>query len=94
MMKDLRKGVFSETMSTKNVDVFRRNLQKSYIERVGSLLNDKASKNTDIHSIIRGELTVLKYQVNTASKRAINTISKYHYKDCLARINEFLNPKK
>ena len=94
MMRDLRRGIFSETNAARNVDVYRRNLQKSYIARIGTLLNDKTSINSDVHSIARGELEALKYQVNIASKRAINTISKYHFKDCLARINEILNPKK
>jgi hypothetical protein len=94
MIKDLRKGIFSETTATKNVDLQRRNLQKAFIERMQVLMNNKDSKNTDISSIVRGELEALKYQVNVASKRAINTISKYHYKDCYAKINNILNPKK
>ncbi|PQJ69588.1 zinc-dependent metalloprotease [Polaribacter butkevichii] len=94
MVKDLRKGIFSETNSTKNVDLQRRNLQKVFIARMENLINDETTKNNDISSIVRGELEVLKYQVNIASKRAINTISKYHYKDCYAKINDILNPKK
>ncbi|MCG1035559.1 zinc-dependent metalloprotease [Polaribacter sargassicola] len=94
MIKDLRKGIFSETNVTKNVDLQRRNLQKSFIEKMGNLLNDEDSKNNDISSIARGELEVLKYQVNTASKRAVNTITKYHYKDCYAKIDKILNSKK
>ncbi|WP_341221834.1 zinc-dependent metalloprotease [Polaribacter atrinae] len=94
MVKDLRKGIFSETTTTKNVDLHRRNLQKAFIERMHVLMNDKDAKNTDISAIVRGELEALKYQVNIASKRAINTISKYHYKDCYAKINDILNPKK
>ena len=94
MVQDLRKGIFSETVSTKNVDIQRRNLQKFFIERMGVLLVDKATKSTDIPSIVRGELTSLKYQINIASKRAVNRITKYHYKDCLIRINNLLNPKK
>ncbi|WP_166385098.1 zinc-dependent metalloprotease [Polaribacter sp. 11A2H] len=94
MIKDLRKGVFSETNATKNVDLQRRTLQKSFIEKMKNLMINEESKNNDISSIIRGELEALKYQVNTASKRAVNTITKYHYKDCYAKINEILNPKK
>ncbi|WP_298881323.1 zinc-dependent metalloprotease [uncultured Polaribacter sp.] len=93
MMNDLRRGIFSETSATRNVDVNRRNLQKSYIEQMSLLLKDDKTKYSDVHSIVRGELETLKYQVNIASKRAINTISKYHYKDCYARINNILNPK-
>ena len=93
-LSDLRKGLFLETKSLRNVDVYRRNLQKSFIGRMDSLLNDKKIVNTDIPSIVRGELISLKYQLNLASKRATNKITKYHYKDCLERINSILNPKK
>ncbi|AUC22407.1 zinc-dependent metalloprotease [Polaribacter sejongensis] len=94
MVKDLRKGIFSETNATKNVDLQRRTLQKSFIEKMKNLMDNEESKNNDISSIVRGELEALKNQVNTASKRAVNTITKYHYKDCYAKINEILNPKK
>ena len=94
MVKDLRKGIFSEANSTKNVTVYRRNLQKNFIDRLGILLNSKSAKNSDISSISRGELVSLKYITNNASKRAVNSITKYHYKDCIAKINAILNPKK
>ncbi|MDX6747864.1 zinc-dependent metalloprotease [Polaribacter sp. PL03] len=93
MIGDLRKGVFSEATTTKNVDVYRRNLQKSFISNLNSLMNDSSVKNTDISSIVRGELTTLKYQLNSASKRAVNKITKYHYKDAVVMINDILDPK-
>ncbi|WP_299665127.1 zinc-dependent metalloprotease [uncultured Polaribacter sp.] len=93
LMGDLRKGIFSETSTTKNVDIYRRNLQKSFISRMETLMKDPAVKNTDISSVVRGELTTLKYQLNTASKRAVNKITKYHYKDAVVMIDEILDPK-
>ncbi len=93
MISDLRKGIFSEASATKNVDIYRRNLQKSFISNMEGLMNDKAIKNSDISSIVRGELTTLKYQLNSASKRAVNKITKYHYKDAVVMINDILDPK-
>jgi hypothetical protein len=93
MIKELRQGIFSEANNTKNVTVYRRNLQKSFIERMQTLLKDNSTRTSDVPSIVRGELTTLKYLLNNASKRAINTISKYHYKDCVARISTILDPK-
>ncbi|WP_439131352.1 zinc-dependent metalloprotease [Polaribacter sp.] len=93
MMRDLRSGIFSEARYTRNVDVFRRNLQKSFIDRLGMLLNDKNSKNSDISSIARGELETLNFQLTIAKNRKVNRITKYHYRDCLAKIKEILNPK-
>jgi hypothetical protein len=94
MVRDLRRGIFSETNSTKNVDLQRRNLQKYFIIRMKILMDDDVAKMTDISSIVRGELESLKYQVNIASKRAVNRITKYHYKDCYNKIDAILNPKK
>jgi hypothetical protein len=93
MVSALRKGIFSETYATKNVDVYRRNLQKSFINSMKSLMNDTAIENTDISSIVRGELTTLKYLLNSASKRAINKITKYHYKDAVVMIENITDPK-
>ena len=94
MIGDLRSGIFSESSSTRNVDLYRRNLQKSFISNLGNLMEDATVKNTDISSIVRGELNTLKYQLNTASKRAVNKITKYHYKDAVVRIEAILNPNK
>jgi hypothetical protein len=93
MIRDLRTGIFSETNYTKNVDVFRRNLQKSMISRMGMLLNSKDTQNSDISSIARGELEALNFQLTVAKNRGVNRITKYHYRDCLANIKEILDPK-
>ena len=93
MIRDLRTGIFSETNYTKNVDIFRRNLQKSMINRMGILLNSKDNQNSDISSIVRGELEALNFQLTVAKNRGVNRITKYHYRDCLANIKEILNPK-
>ena len=56
-------------------------------------MKDVSIQNTDIPSIIRGELTTLKHQLNAASKKIVNKITKYHYKDCVILINNILDPK-
>ena len=50
-------------------------------------------QNTDIPSIVRGELDTMKIQLTIAKSRFINKISKYHYADCLEKINKILDPK-
>ncbi len=39
MMSDLRKGIWSELYSRKEIDNYRRNLQRAHIDRLGFLLN-------------------------------------------------------
>lgn len=93
MVRDLRTGIFAEANYVKNTDVFRRNLQKSLIDRMGSLLTSKDAKNSDITSIIRGELESLNFQLTIAKNRGVNRITKYHYRDCIAKIKDILDPK-
>ena len=93
MIRDLRTGIFSETNYLKNVDVFRRNLQKSFIDRLANLFNSKEIKNSDINAIIRGELKMINFQLTIAKDRRINRMTKYHYLDCMAKIKEILDPK-
>ena len=45
MIVDLRKGIFSETDNSRNVGIFRRNLQKSFIERMRVVMNTEEIKN-------------------------------------------------
>jgi len=93
MMRDLRKGIFTEVNSAKNVTVYRRNLQKAFVNRVGSLLKNEDAQGSDVVSIARGELSTLKYLVGNASKKSINTVTKYHYKDIVAKIDTILDLK-
>ncbi|WP_299056611.1 zinc-dependent metalloprotease [uncultured Polaribacter sp.] len=92
MISDLRKGIFSEINGSKNVDVFRRNLQKYFVRKLASLMNDKLASTSDISAIARGELTVLKDNLQRASKRKLNKITAYHYKDLLEIIDTVLEP--
>lgn len=92
MFKDLRNGIFSELEKSKNVSIFRRNIQKSFIERLSVLIHNDEIKNFDLFSVIRGELIALKKQLTNVNNKNINLITKYHYDDCLSRIQKILNP--
>ena len=43
MMKDLRQGIFSEISRGRNIDVYRRGLQRAYVDKMGSILNSKSA---------------------------------------------------
>lgn len=109
MMTDLRNGIWSELSSGKNIDTYRRNLQRAHVERLAELLNSKdvkaASKSSylkptavtvkesDIIPIVRGELNRIKRDAYAASLKASNTVMKYHLQDISERIEVILNPK-
>jgi hypothetical protein len=45
---DLKKGIFSEVPARAKIDQYRRNLQKSYVERMAALLNPSAPSGMGI----------------------------------------------
>lgn len=100
----LRKGIWQEATKQQNVSVYRRNLQKAYVERMQFLMTEKltnfqsndfyVTSQSDIPAMVRGELKQLLSQLKLAKNGAINLETKYHYDDCISRIDEILNPKK
>jgi len=103
MMQDLRKGLFSEANVTKNINVYRRNLQRAYVDRMAFLMTEELDprgrgdyfsvSQSDIRALVRGELNTLKRQVAAAGTRQVNTVTKYHYRDLVKRIEDILDPK-
>jgi hypothetical protein len=45
-MDDLRKGIYTELLTRQPIDNYRRNLQKSFVERLGALANPGSSAPT------------------------------------------------
>ena len=109
MMTDLRNGIWAELSSGKEIDTYRRNLQRAHVERLAELLNSKdvkvtskssylkstavTVKESDIIPIVRGELNSIKRNAYTASLKTSNTVRKYHLQDISERIDAILNPK-
>jgi hypothetical protein len=103
-LSQLRKGIWQEATKQQNVSVYRRNLQKAYVERMQFLMTEKLTNfqsndfyltsQSDIPAMVRGELKQLLSQLKLAKNGAINLETKYHYDDCISRIDEILNPKK
>lgn len=103
MLRDVRSGIWSETKSASNVSVFRRNLQRAYLDRMTYLmtedLNPQRSRQyynvnqSDVRALIRAELNQLKQILSRATKGNVNTETIYHYRDCIERIKNVLDPK-
>ncbi|MBU0940346.1 MAG: zinc-dependent metalloprotease [Bacteroidetes bacterium] len=103
LLRDTRTGLWKETASNTSATIYRRNLQRAYIERMEFLMTQdiKPSRNgqyynvsqSDLRGLVRGELNSLKSTLNTAKNGAVNTETKYHYQDCIKRIDMILNPK-
>ncbi|MGO4821279.1 MULTISPECIES: zinc-dependent metalloprotease [unclassified Flavobacterium] len=104
LLRDMRKGIWKETNAVSSVSIYRRNLQRAYIERMEYLMTDEMKSNrsesyynvsqSDVRALVRGELNTLKTILGIAKSRATNTETKYHYEDCIQRIALILDPKK
>jgi hypothetical protein len=103
--KDLRVGLWSELASGAKVEVFRRNLQKAYIERMKYLLTEQmvpsptnreyySVAQSDVRSTARGELKALLASINLAKIKYKDTETLYHLDDCIDRIQTILYPGK
>lgn len=103
MLQDMRKGIWKELNSNQTVDVYRRNLQRAYLDRMAFLMTEELKSGrgvsyfnvnqSDIRALVRGELNSLKSQLNSRKNTAGNTETKYHYQDALKRIELILDPK-
>ena len=103
LFQDMRKGIWKEASSGSNVTIYRRNLQRAYIERMSYLMTEEikvgATKDyynvsqSDIRGLVRGQLNILKGILVTAKGAAVNAETKFHYLDCIKRIENILDPK-
>jgi hypothetical protein len=109
LLADTRRGVWKELTTHKAIDVYRRNLQKTYVESLIAIVNPAPppstgipglliffgpnTKNTDLPSIAKAELSGLRSQILAAVPATADKLSKYHLQDLAERIRQALNPK-
>lgn len=96
LMQELRKGIFSELYSRKNVDAYRRNLQRSYVDIASNYLKKMKSEGneallkSDILPLMRGEMQTLKQDINRRKSGVNHSLTRYHWNDLIARIDAAL----
>ncbi len=109
LLADLRGGVFSELAADQpKIDPYRRNLQRAYIELLGSRLAPPPAgtsavaapvagtglRNDDSRGAIRAELKELQILFLTKIPRVADTVTKTHLEDLKDQIAVILEPKK
>ena len=107
MLSDLRNGIWSELLG-KNVkiDLYRRNLQRAYLEAVEGKLNptplppgQAASRfappplPSEARSLLRYELELLDAAIGKALPAASDVETRAHLKDSRAMVKKILNPE-
>jgi hypothetical protein len=86
-LDDLKKSVWRELYTGRPIDIYRRNLQKAYIENTSNTLKATGS---DASSLMRAHLLSLKKDVKKAI-RSQKGLSKYHLQDIVQKIDDKLN---
>ena len=94
MLSDLSSGIWSELSSGDATDVYRRNLQRAYLERMDELMTDEEAVQTDIAPYVRGGLGDLLATLREWQERNVvsPSVTELHYHDSIARIQAMLEP--
>ncbi|SEL68467.1 zinc-dependent metalloprotease [Parapedobacter koreensis] len=100
LFNDLDKGIWSELAKGQAIDIYRRNLQKHYVGSLADLLTPPSAEmrsrgvpdptQSDVSSVARGQLIILRNRVSTAIRATKDNLSKFHLQDLLARIDASL----
>ncbi|MBK7407872.1 MAG: zinc-dependent metalloprotease [Saprospirales bacterium] len=90
LFNEVRSTIFSEVKSGKAIDPYRRNLQRAFVDRMGSLMQATADQydQSDIKALARGTLGSLKSDLKKNAKKQNDQVSRYHLEDLLARIEK------
>ena len=104
MMSDLKKGIWKELYSHKKIDVYRRNLQLAYLDRISYIMNEEQSSipswargrvtsvkvsQSDIRTIAVGQLLELRKDIKKHKNRS-DQMTKMHLDMAMAKINKIL----
>lgn len=93
-MADVRKGIWSELESGPvRIDVYRRNLQNSYIDLLSAKLNVRPFVTDDYRALIKAELRDLSTAIGAAMPRAQDRQTRAHLADARDQIAKALDPK-
>ncbi|HJP90460.1 MAG TPA: zinc-dependent metalloprotease [Pyrinomonadaceae bacterium] len=94
-MADVRRGIWRELEGPGpiRIDVYRRNLQNSYIDLLAMKLNGRPAATDDYRALIKLELRDLSATVGTAMARATDRETRAHLADARDQIAKALDPK-
>ena len=104
MMSDLKEGIWKELYTHKTIDVYRRNLQLAYLDRISYIMNEEQGSipswargrvtsvkvsQSDIRTIAVGQLLELKKDIKKHKNRS-DKMTKMHLDMATAKINKIL----
>ena len=108
MMSDLKRGIWAELYTHKKIDLYRRNLQLAYLDRINYIMNEDQSSipswargrittvkvgQSDIRTIAVGQLLELRKEIKKSMKKNYDKMSTMHLEMASSKINRILNGK-
>ncbi|MDI3322430.1 zinc-dependent metalloprotease [Pinibacter soli] len=104
MLSDLKKGIWTEVAAHQKIDIYRRNLQKVYVDRLIALFvpQDNPSptmmsapmKSSDVTSLAKAHARTLAAEIRAAVATAPDAVTKAHLQDIADKLTTALDPKK
>ena len=109
MLSTLRRDVWTEGYNGTPVNVYRRGLQRAYLEAADRTLNPPAPSttpvpfggppqppitNSDVRPALRGELLELERMANAAANRTGDAMSRLHWRDVAFEIDRILREER
>lgn len=93
-MADVRRGIWREIEGGPvQIDVYRRNLQNSYIDLLSQKLNGRPAVGDEYRAMIKAELRDLSAALAAATPRAADRETRAHLADARDQIAKALDPK-
>ena len=93
LFNDTRRGIFAELTGERDIDLYRRNLQRAYIDKMADLmkLEDAKYDLSDTKAMARYTLMELHERLEDAGDDYRDGVSKMHVVDLAARIEAILD---
>ncbi len=93
-LADVRRGIWSELDTpAPQIDAYRRNLQRAYLDLVNEKLNGRQPVNDDARALYRGELRALDRALTAAIPKTSDRTTRLHLQDARDQIARILDPK-
>ena len=93
-LADVRDGVWSELATASEIDPFRRNTQRVYLDTANNRLNGGSTPPSgEVRALLRGELRTLRGQITVALQTVPDRATRLHLEDSIDMINTTLDPR-
>jgi hypothetical protein len=94
-LTELRTGIWAEVPKGGNIDIYRRNLQRSYLALIDNRLNGPTAPSAEVRSLLRGELRAVGEMVDGALRGggARDEATMRHLRDVIDEVATILDPR-